>query len=296
MKDKQKGMIYGAFLGDSHALGVHWIYNTGAIDKKAGRVTDLIDPIAKTFHPNRKAGEFTHYGDQMLLFLKHVHDYGGFDRIKYLSRWKEFFDSYDGYKDHAMKDTRENLDGGNSDPGSNSTDLAGIFYAPVLLAFEETIDGNIMDAAASAVSMTHNNPKVTGAARFFSAVLRKVLQGAAPVEGVESVLKEQGVPEDISGLVRKGLDSIGKDTRETIKEFGQACPADHGIPGVIHLIGSYEEDFEKALIENVMAGGDSAARGIITGAVLGAGAGTAGIPERWMNGLKAKTEIENLLS
>ncbi|MDB6074567.1 MAG: hypothetical protein JWO89_2207, partial [Verrucomicrobiaceae bacterium] len=39
-------------------------------------------------------------------------------------------------------------------------------------------------------------------------------------------------------------------------------------------------------IENVMAGGDSAARGIFIGAVLGWLHGEQGIPEAWRNGLR----------
>ena len=63
-------MIIGSFAGDSLALGVHWVYNTRAIDKKAGRVEDLIAPIVETFHTNKSPGEFTHYGDQQLLLLR----------------------------------------------------------------------------------------------------------------------------------------------------------------------------------------------------------------------------------
>jgi ADP-ribosylglycohydrolase len=288
-------MVVGAFIGDSHALGAHWVYNTRAIDKKIGRVTELIDPIVKTFHPNKKAGDLTHYGDQMLLFFEHVGSAGEFNRDAYLKAWTEFFDSYGGYKDHAMKDTRENIRGGVAVPGSGSTDLAGIFYVPVLLYFSGSDEEQLAAGIDSAVTMTHNSPSVIQAARFFSALLREVLHGAGPIEAIDRLLGSGSYDADFSGLVKKGVDSIGAGSRETIKEFGQACPADHGVPGVIHLIGTYEDDFETALVENVMAGGDSAARGIAVGAVLGAHNGLSVIPQRWRGALSPRTKIEALL-
>ena len=293
--DKRKGMVFGAFIGDSHALGAHWVYNTRAIDKKTGRITELIDPIVKTFHPNKKAGELTHYGDQMLLFLEHVSGSGGLDKNAYLKTWTKFFDSYSGYKDHAMKDTRKNIGNGEEDPGSGSTDLAGILYVPVLLYFGEGGKEQAAAGAESAVSITHNNPSVIQAARFFTGLLQEVLDGSGPVEALDRLLSSGNFSDDFSKLIKKGIDSIGAGTRETIKEFGQACPADHGIPGVIHIIGTYEDDFETALIENVMAGGDSAARGIAAGAVLAAFSGFSLIPGRWKKSLAARQKIENLL-
>ncbi|HVN71040.1 MAG TPA: ADP-ribosylglycohydrolase family protein [Desulfomonilia bacterium] len=51
----------------------------------------------------------------------------------------------------------------------------------------------------------------------------------------------------------------------------------------------------EALIQNVMAGGDSAARGMAVGMVLGAHLGVEAIPQEWIEGLKKREEIEELL-
>lgn len=295
MDDKRKGMILGAFTADSLALSVHWVYNTRGIDKKVGRVTELMDPIVETFHPNKKAGDFTHYGDQMLLFLEHLHDNGQFDRQSYMERWVRFFDSYTGYKDHAMKDTRQNIRDGKQEFGSGSSDLAGAFYVPLLLGFQSETDKTLRSAVETAVRMTHNNDTVVKSALFFLEVLEKTVGGTAPRRGIEEVRNGGSYDADFIGLIEKGIESSGKDTRETIKNFGQACPADHGLPGVIHLIETYEEDLETGLIENIMAGGDSAARGIIAGAVLGAHKGTDAIPNRWQEGLKVKEKLKYFL-
>jgi ADP-ribosylglycohydrolase len=49
------------------------------------------------------------------------------------------------------------------------------------------------------------------------------------------------------------------------------------------------------LVENVMAGGDSAARGMIAGMILGAHNGMAAIPEHWLGEMKAYEKIRQLL-
>lgn len=47
-------------------------------------------------------------------------------------------------------------------------------------------------------------------------------------------------------------------------------------------------------IENAMAGGDSAGRGLPSGMVLGAWGGRSAIPGRWLSGLAAAQEINRL--
>jgi ADP-ribosylglycohydrolase len=47
---------------------------------------------------------------------------------------------------------------------------------------------------------------------------------------------------------------------------------------------------------NVMAGGDSAGRGLLAGMVLGAWGGHSAIPERWLSDLAAADEINRLLA
>lgn len=281
MNDKEQGLLVGAFLGDSLALGAHWIYDTNVIDEKLGRITELVDPLAK-YHPNRSAGEQTHYGDQMFLFYKHLKLRGGLYAAEYLKTWIDFFDNYDGYKDHAMSETKENLSLGKSPSGSGSTDLSGVFYVPPLI-----IAGGPDSNVNEAVQMTHNSSEVISSANFLAQILTDVLNNIKPISSIKKILSSDSLSSELSVLVQNGLESIGQNTRETIKAFGQSCPADKGIPGVIHLIGTYENDFENGLIENVMAGGDSAARGIFIGAVLGAYNGYKKIPTIWASGLKA---------
>jgi ADP-ribosylglycohydrolase len=63
----------------------------------------------------------------------------------------------------------------------------------------------------------------------------------------------------------------------------------------VHLIGKYEGNLRKGIVENVMAGGDSAARGLVVGMILGAHLGFEAIPSEWLSGLKRYQHIVYLL-
>jgi ADP-ribosylglycohydrolase len=73
----------GAFVADALSLGVHWVYNTGVIDKKFGRVERYYDPLT-SYHKGKQAGDFTHYGDQMLVLLESERE-NGFDAVRLLN-------------------------------------------------------------------------------------------------------------------------------------------------------------------------------------------------------------------
>jgi ADP-ribosylglycohydrolase len=51
------------------------------------------------------------------------------------------------------------------------------------------------------------------------------------------------------------------------------------------------DDYKQAMVENVMAGGDSSARGILAGMILGAAHGMTAIPETWVAGMTAGQRI-----
>jgi ADP-ribosylglycohydrolase len=86
------------------------------------------------------------------------------------------------------------------------------------------------------------------------------------------------------------------DAAAAADELGQACPAEQAIPTILALLQRFAADPETALIENVMAGGDSAARALTLGMILGARHGKDGIPARWREGLTNAPRIEAFLT
>jgi len=63
----------------------------------------------------------------------------------------------------------------------------------------------------------------------------------------------------------------------------------------LHLILKYEDDYAEAMRQNVYAGGDSCARGMVAGMILGAYNGVDAIPGQWREALNTKQHIASYL-
>ena len=297
MHAKAAAAVWGALTADALALGAHWIYDTARIDSEIGRVDRLMAPPPNSFHATKNAGEFTHYGDQTLVLLASLAKSGEFRSETYASDWQALFADYRGYFDHATKDTLKNIEAGRAprDAGSGSTDLSGAArIAPLACLYANDVQ-TLVDGARAQTSLTHNAPDVVDSAELFARTLGRVLGGQPPLEALKTVQREHFDRPPFDRWMADGLASAATPTRSAIKGFGQMCDVRAGFPGVVHLIAAYPDQYEKALMANVMAGGDSAARGMLAGTILGAGVGLAGIPARWRDALASKDQIQGLL-
>lgn len=296
MQTRRTAMLMGSFIGDALALGAHWVYNTNVIDRKFGEAVDRYQTPLTSYHSGKTAGHFTHYGDQMLVLLEATAAEGGYAPEPFAQRWQAFFQTYEGYFDKATKTTLENMRQapGLLGRGSSSDDLAGAArLAPLVYRYWRRPQ-DLESHARSQTAVTHDNEQVVEAAGFLADVTVAVLNGDAPGDGVARVLDARAFSDTLRALVAKGLDSRGENTRETIAAFGQMCSVQAALPSAFHLIASYESDFKRALVENVLAGGDSAARGLVVGMVLGAHLGINAIPENWRTQLAAANRIQAL--
>jgi len=78
------------------------------------------------------------------------------------------------------------------------------------------------------------------------------LGGETLLSSIQAIMDEGFREEPFSQWIQQGLQSIEKDTREAILDFGQMCEVDAVFPSVIHLIAKYEKNLKEALIENAI--------------------------------------------
>ncbi len=290
--ENNTAMVLGSFLGDSLALGAHLIYDPDEI-KKMGVIDSLRDPPKSSFHKTKSKGDFTNYGDQAMVMLDSMAAHPDFDLEDFGKRWQELFKGYDGYIDHATQDTIDLLKTGRwfGDSGSNSSDFSPIGRIAPIIFFLKDFPDMAVESSVAQAKMTHDNEYVIEGAEFFARVAIKVLGGMRPIDSMRKVA-ENSHPA-IKEWVEEGINSVDGDTVEIINEIGSSCTITGAFPGTVHLIAKFEDDFVEALIQNTMAGGDSAARGMVAGMILGAHIGK--LPEVWLNDLKKKDEILELL-
>jgi len=299
MAGHRDGALWGSFVADALCMGSHWIYDIDALREHYVPIAGYSQPTVMDYHAGRQPGDFTHLGDQALLLLASIEKRGGFDRDGWATDWRECFESYEGYHDAATKQTLRHLQAG--DPvevaGSDSTELAGAArIAPVVYHYWDS-PAEMMRAAMEQTDVTHHTGIIVEAAAFIVHAVEAIKSGKAPVEALRGAATAQEYADlPASEWVEKGLAAAGTDSTAAIGEFGRACDVRFSFPSVAQLIGRYGDDFRAAQIANAEAGGDSAARGLMLGLLLGAYHGQSAIPEEWLIGLSARARIASFAS
>jgi ADP-ribosylglycohydrolase/pimeloyl-ACP methyl ester carboxylesterase len=293
IQERIAGAVLGAFIGDTLSLGVHWIYNPRHITRVIGRLSEPIDPIkgADRYHPNRQRGQFTHFGDQALVLMRSIVASGGWSLADFKERWTALWDGYDGYLDGATKKT---LQSGSSD----SNDLSGFArMAPLLIPLGPGPEEDFVAAVRAQTRMSHGDPTNLEAGDFFARLTHRVLHGAGLEEGIEHALGFEYSELPARQWLEQARARLedDADAGTVVKELGATCHIQDAYPSTLYLLLKYGSSLEAALIENAMAGGDSAARAMVLGAVLGARDGAEAIPARWLEIMEATPEIRQAL-
>jgi len=299
VRERYAGLLDGALAADSLALGAHWIYDQAAIADRWDRIMDLQAPLSDTYHPGKDRGAQTHYGDQTLVLLESLEECGGnFVMDDFARRWRRFWNESKAYRDLATKETLAHLEEGLglTRAGSASDHLGGAArIAPLLVALRNEEPPTIIAAARAQTAMTHSSPLVIDAAEFIARTVFLLMRNVSVANAIRMTasLPYRALPAE--RYLREAEAVADLPTTEAVLKLGQSCPIDKALPAVFAILLRHGDDLETALIENVMAGGNSASRGLVLGTLLGAGHGRRTVPERWLDALQARPKLESFL-
>ena len=315
--------LLGAFLGDALAMPVHWYYDRGALVRDYGRIADLVAP--KNSHadsilwrssysaPNAKgeilhdqakywgqrgvhyhqflrAGENTLNMQLALELLASLRACGGYDRDDYTRRYIEFMTTPGRHRDTYVEECHRNFFSKYArgkkpeDCGGEDIHIGGLAHVPVLAVRYADDEKAALEAMRQHVRVTHRGEQVETAARDLTKMLIAILNGA----GVRESIEKFG-----NGWVgRKKFEAWSTRLDEEVigAILSPACYLDDSFPASLYLAWKYAEDLEAGLIANTNLGGDNCHRGIVVGALVGAG-GVA-VPERWERGLLCEDAIK----
>lgn len=301
MESRLKGLLWGSFAGDALALCAHWIYDDGKIRDRFGTIARYADPkgAAVTYHGDKRAGDFTHYGDQTLCLLTSLSEKGGWEADDFLDKWTALFRGESTpYVDKATKDTLRNLDGGvpSTRAGSLSRDMGGAArFAPVMaLLAERPLEERIGVAKAQA-ALTHRGPGVDECAEFGCRAVDAALHGAGVEESLRHAASAEYTELDMDRLLSRARNRLDRPPWEAVHELGPACELPGALLSSFLILLEFPGSVEEALAANAMAGGDSASRGLLIGALTGAARGVEAVPGPWIEELSARVEIEQAL-
>ncbi|PSW15792.1 hypothetical protein C9J01_01895 [Photobacterium rosenbergii] len=262
-----------ALAADALALGPHWIYNPSKLKRLyPNGVYALTDPKS-AYHPNRRAGQLTHYGDQIAVFRQYLEIQGVFNEQTWREHWLGAMVGYDGYLDGATKQSLKN-----AGYGSDSNDLAGASRLAPLLDLNLPLEATIQ-AAREQTSITHSPQCVADAAELFVRMVFSIQQGNSFSEACEMSINEGSYtelePERHFLKVKQCLKS-GEQPVEVATQMGTTCHTPEAFPLTLYFALQFDDNFADCLSENALVGGDSAARGIILSLLFAARDGDVG--------------------
>ncbi len=286
-------------MADALTLPAHWDYEQGRIARNWGEITDFLTPLPEGYHGGKNAGDQTHYGDQALILMESLEASGGnFVMDDFARRWRRFGEESKAYHDHATKETlghlREGM--GLTRAGSDSTELGGAArIAPLLVALRQEDEPVILAAARAQTALTHAAPMDLDAAEFITRAVFLLVRGISIPNALKAAARLPYRMLPAETYLKRASEARHLTTLEAVAGLGQSCGMEKALPSALAILLRHGDDPETALTENVMAGGDSAARGMVLGTLLGAAHGRRAIPERWRRGLRARRQVESFL-
>lgn len=243
----------------------------------------LNDPRGQ-WHPNRKAGQFTHYGDQLKLLVEYVSENEQFHLSSYAKKWFFYMREYDGYIDGATRNTLENMRARSPLPcGFGSEDLSVVGRIGPLLQFGDT-EPRFLEIVDLFTRTTHFTEITRACACFCAQLIWRLREGTTLDDALADSVAQS--PTWIQEMVRNVQSALNDAPVDAILRFGPDCNARKAMPGALYLLLRYRSDYKTAMIENAKAGGDSAARGMVSGMLMAAAFGPEIIPDNWRQGLQ----------
>lgn len=341
-KDRIKGAFFAPIVGDALCLGSHYEYDAPKIYKAYGNkpIEKFMSPGemmggqthgigwgSQNYHPGKKAGGTTDYGDYNILILEHLallpDEPKPFDVASLLPHWMNRLEnSWGSWICTMTKETYSQVK-----QGIPVEHLGGLSNAMALrhasaYAYYDN-EEELVDIAKKSM-FTHKDTHALGGGEFFARVTFRVIQGQTPLKAITDVAKEMGgfyesktaqaiakvkeatdeksqlsseqFVDDLSLTSMARLWDVGRS--EPIK-VGKASPTEGTLPGAIYFILKYadqENALKTALQANTMVGGDNASRSIAIGMVLGAYKGIEAIPEEWKESLDEWNYCEEMLN
>lgn len=316
------GALYGLFMGDALAMPVHWYYDTLALQRDYGRVTDYLAPRnphpdsilwRSSYRPVNEKGEILHdqaqywgkrgvhyhqflqAGENTLnlqlcdLLIESLNANRSYSADDYLQRYIAFMTTPGSHRDTYMEEYHRhfftNYAAGKPPRqcGVMEKHIGGLVGLVPIVVFYRHSSKRAREAAMEHLSLTHLGQKMATAAELLISLLLEVLSGGLLREVLVQQIQNQKNPLYGFPYLRWLADA---DEAVVGRRLSTACYVEDSVPSVLYLALKYHDQPEQGLIANTNLGGDNVHRGAVLGALLGAANGLEAFPARWVKGLR----------
>ncbi len=305
MKNKFRGTLLGAAVGDSMGMCVEELPIDEVVLHYGGEIRELCDPHPASPASFLKAGETSSEFEIVKIVAESLAEKGRLDIRDILERyisWSEKEELHN-YVDpsfllavEALKEGREIERGGSSIEGALSAIPLGMFhYTNPPLAVE---------GAKAVVMLTHRNEFVLDAASVIAVSVSECLQSRFYLQDEYKyfieLLKTFVEKEETKYYLDRVKALLDRDAsyEEAVDELGNGSFALEALSQALFIFLKTPDNTENAIIHAVNSygnyGGDTDSIALLTGAFAGAYNGEESIPAIWKTKLKQYREIIEL--
>ncbi|MEP3440826.1 MAG: ADP-ribosylglycohydrolase family protein [Sulfitobacter sp.] len=295
---KNAELLLGALVADAACLGLHWIYDVGIIADIVARQngTSAFTPVdpknfekVKTFaHKDRRDGMFTQIGEVLHLTIRSMNATGGkFDVPAYEAAFASFFGAgggYQGFMDRPTQGALANIAAGVSPSGIDDNQTPALSRLPAILVGYHGQD-QLPDMIKTAMEVTNINAEAAAFCNVFADLTTRIMNGEplqAALHAAANAADDIAKADLLNALNTSEEDSVVFAGLNGL--MGRACYLPAAGPVMFHILAR-SASYQEAIERNILAGGDSAGRSIMIGAIMARIHGVAtetGVPLSWV--------------
>jgi len=185
-----------------------------------------------------------------------------------------------------------------SNSGLNSKTCGSLMRVGILGFIYRDDTKKRVEVALASGRITHSHPVAEAASLAGAYAVKLALDGVEPREMFESLLEvTQGISPEFTQALKSSYITAYSDIEdeEGLKKLGQGWYADETFALAYFCILRYPNDYKKAIQTAVNITGDSDSVASVAGGILGARLGVDAVPISWIEALKEKKILEEMV-
>ncbi|WP_048125990.1 MULTISPECIES: ADP-ribosylglycohydrolase family protein [unclassified Methanosarcina] len=182
--------------------------------------------------------------------------------------------------------------------GINSKTCGSLMRVGILGFIFRNDPEKLIKAASVSGRITHSNPTADAASIAGAYAVKLALDGVTPEDMFLPLLKAtEGISEEFTESLKRSYELAHSNLsdEEALQKIGQGWYADETFALAYFCILRYPDDYKKAIQTAVNITGDSDSVGSVAGGILGARLGIEAVPVSWVEALKEKDKLEEMV-